>query len=138
MFEFTKNRTSPFTSKEVCTRIKRTQGWNISKEAAIKIMKEHCRLFYKKGKSSQLGVNIVKQKLLKQYFAVKISQSILNYEVLINIDETTFSRDTKITHSWLLKERDSELMNIWYSNSTSSITSITSLWKYSLFQQWVQ
>ena len=64
---------------------------------------------------------------MKQYFAVKISQSILSYEVLINIDETTFSRDTKITHSWLPKGRDSELMNILYSNSTSLITSITSL-----------
>ena len=49
VLEFTKNRTSPFTSKEVCTHIKRTLGWNISKEAAIKIMKEHCRLSYKKG-----------------------------------------------------------------------------------------
>ena len=130
--------TSPLTSKEVCTHIKRTIGWNISKEATIKIMKEHCRLSNKKDKSCPFGVNIVKQKVLKQYFAVKISQSILSYEVLINIDETTFSRDTKITHSWLPKGRDSELMNIWYSNSTSLITSITSLGKYSLFQQWVQ
>ena len=99
MLEFTKNQTSPITSKEVCTHIKRTLGWNISKEAAIKIMKEHCRLSYKKGKSRPFGVNIVKQKLFKQYFAVKISQSILSFEVLLNIDETTFSRDTKITHS---------------------------------------
>ena len=64
-------------------------------------MKEYCGLSYKKGKSRPFKVNITKQKLLKVYFSVKVAQKLSNYKILIEIDKTTFSRDIKITHSWL-------------------------------------
>ena len=45
----------------------------------------------------------------------------------MNIDETMFSRSTKTTKSWSLKGKESKQMNIWFSNSASLITTITSL-----------
>ena len=45
----------------------------------------------------------------------------------MNIDEAMFSRSTKATYSWSLKGKESKLMNIWFSNSASLITAITSL-----------
>ena len=49
-----------------------------------------------------------------------------DFSILINIDETLFSRATKTTHSWLLKGEECTINNIWYSNSCSLITAITS------------
>ena len=46
--------------------------------------------------------------------------------MLININETSFSWDMKITLFWLQKGSDHVIMNIWYTNSTGMITSITS------------
>ena len=65
-------------------------------------MKEYCNLSCEMGKSRLFSVNIKKRRL-KLYFAIKLTQILSNYEVLIKIDETIFLRDNKITHSWLSK-----------------------------------
>ena len=47
-----------------------------------------------------------------------------NFDALINIDETMFSRLTKTSRSWSQKGSVMNLMNICFSNSTSLITTI--------------
>ena len=46
--------------------------------------------------------------------------------MLISIDESSFSRTTKLTNSWLMKGVSQELQNICFEGSTSLITSISS------------
>ena len=48
-----------------------------------------------------------------------------NFDALIKIDETMFSKLTKTCRSWSQKGREINLMNISFSNSTSLITAIT-------------
>ena len=126
IYDYTKSWSYPITSKDVWIHLHQTLGLNISREVVIKIMKEYWQLSYKKGKSRPMGLQIAKQRLLKLYFTIKLIQNLNNYSMLINIDETYFSRYMKLTHSWLQKGADRELMNIWYTNSASMITSITS------------
>ena len=48
------------------------------------------------------------------------------YEVIINVDELSFSRHTKAIYSWSKKGKPIELNNIGFINSTSMITAISS------------
>ena len=73
-----------------------------------------------------LGVSLNKQQLLKCLFAAKIIPNLSKYDMLINIDESSFSRLTKLTHSWLKKGQPRKLMNIGFINSSSLITAMTS------------
>ena len=49
-----------------------------------------------------------------------------DYDLLINIDETMFTRTTMASRSWSVKVKENNLMNICFSNSTSLMTAITS------------
>ena len=69
-------------------------------------MKKELRLSFKKGKSRPFKLDFIKQNYTKSLFAVKIIKKLDKFSTLINIDETLFSRQTKITHSWLLKEKE--------------------------------
>ena len=60
---------------------------------------------YKIGKSRPIDYDEVKLSLMKGLFSIKLSKAINNYELLIKIDETMFSRTTKTLHSWSLKEK---------------------------------
>ena len=58
------------------------------------------RMSYKLGKSRLVNYNEVKAVLMKVLFSIKISNIINDYDALINVDESTFSRLTKTTRSW--------------------------------------
>ena len=84
---------------------------------------------YKRGKSRPVGLQKEKQDLLKCYFAINIIPVLSQYEILINVDESSFSRTTKTMYSWSKRGEASELTNIGFNNSTSLITAISSTGK---------
>ena len=81
---------------------------------------------YKRGQSRPVGFDKKRQDLLKSYFAINIIPLLSQYEILINVDESSFSRTTKTMYSWSKKCWATELNNIGFSNSTSLITAISS------------
>ena len=81
---------------------------------------------YKRGKSRPVGFNKKRQELLKCYFSISVIPMLSQTEVLINVDESSFSRTMITMYSWSKKGEDSELAKIWFSNSTSLITAISS------------
>ena len=68
----------------------------------------------------------MKQSHIKCLFAVKLVKAMNDFSILINIDETLFSRTTRPIYSWLERGKEWSIGNIWCTNSTSLITSITS------------
>ena len=116
----------PFISKDVSTYIKEKYGININKSVYSKIMRENLSMSYNKGKSCIRGIQKDRMDLLKCLFAIRIIPHLSEFEMLINIDESSFSRTTKLTHSWLKNEKAWKLGNIWSSSSTSLITAIIS------------
>ena len=64
---------------------------------------------------------------MKGLFSVKMSKIIKSLDLLVNIDETVFSRSTKVTKSRSVKEKECTSKNICFYNSISLVTAITSL-----------
>ena len=66
----------------------------------------------KKGKSRPVGIDLSKQQAMKRLFAVKVIPYLSKFEMLISVDESSFSRATKLSNSWLMEGFDQELQNI--------------------------
>ena len=98
----------------------------INKSVYSKIMRENLSMSYKKENSCISGIQKDRMDLLKCLFTIRIISHLSEFEMLINIDESSFSRTTKQTHSYLKKGKAWKLGNIWSSSSTSLITVITS------------
>ena len=124
--EFCKTSDHPFVTGDLSIFIKNKWRVNIPTHVIRETMKKELRLSFKKGKSRPFKLDFIKQNYTKSLFAVKIIKKLDKFSTLINIDETLFSRQTKITHSWLLKGKEWTVKNIWSSNSWSVITAITS------------
>ena len=123
------NNIHPYTCKDVCKYILRKLGVRLTERIVAKILKEILQMTYKKGKSRPIEFQQDRQDLLKWYFAAKIIPLLSQFDMLINIDETSFSRWTKLEYSWSRKGETRELLNIGYTYSTSLIVSTTSSWK---------
>ena len=81
---------------------------------------------YKKGLSRLVSYDEVKQHWAKQWFSIKLWKVIEKFRVLINIDESSFSRQTKKDFSWIPKGKSQIIKNVWFKNSCSLIKAITS------------
>ena len=72
---------------------------------------------YKKGLARLVDFQEERQKLVKQWFSIKLSKVIENFDVLINIDESSFTRLTKKDFSWIPKGREQIVKSITFRNS---------------------
>ena len=75
-------------------------------------MKGSLSLTYKKGKSWLIGKDKSKIDQLKWLFAISIIPRLADFDILINIDESSFNRTTKLAHSWFKKAEAIEINNI--------------------------
>ena len=123
---FHKESNTPFVVKDVQAFIRNKHKIVMPLHIIRDTMKNELGLSYKKGKSRPFKLDPVKQCYIKSLFGIRIIRKLNKFSTLINIDETLFSRATKSTHSWLLKGIEWSVNNIWYTNSWSLITAITS------------
>ena len=125
--EFTWVTKYPYTARDVSTYLHTKFNIRIQPRIVRQIMQDDLGLSFKLGKSRPVNYNESTTLMMKILFSIKASRILHSYDALINIDETIFSRSTKTTRSWSLKGKEANLMNLWFSNSTSLITSITTL-----------
>ena len=92
----------------------------------IQILIEKLLILYSKGKSRVFGLQQDKQDLIKLLFVIHVIPLLPEFDLLLNIDESSFSRSMELTHSVMKSGKSYELYNICFSNSTSLITTITS------------
>ena len=124
MVEFHSSINKPYVSNEVKKTIQNKYRVNFQAYIIRDTMKEVLNLSYKKGKSRPLTTMTSKQIIIKGLFVVRIIKIINKFKILINIDETLFSRATKITHIWSEKGKEWVLNNIWCSSSFTLINVI--------------
>ena len=62
---------------------------------------------------------------VRNLFTIKFSKVITDETLVINIDEASINRDTKINYSWGLKGKDIE---VWNSSFIGSVNIITDIW----------
>ena len=124
--EFHRKSNSPYLTKDVSkyesSRFNMNIPIHVIKETISKIL----NLSFKKGKSRKIRLDSMKQSHIKCLFAVKLVKAMNDFSILINIDETLFSRTTRPSYSWLERGKEWSIGNIWCTNSTSLITAITS------------
>ena len=115
----------PYTSRDISTYLFKKHWIRVNPRLIRSVLKEQMNMSYKLGKSRPVYHNETNTFLMKCIFSIKLSKTMNNFDALINIDETMFSRLTKTSRSWSQKGREMNLMNICFSNSTSLITAIT-------------
>ena len=116
---------TPWTSKDIWAYILRRTGTVIHERTIRKILKTVLGMRYKKGLARLVDFNEKFQIWIKQWFSIKLWKVIRRFEMLINIDESSFSRLTKRDFSWIPKGKEQIIKSIWFRNSWSLVTAIT-------------
>ena len=116
----------PWTTNNIRAYLKSKVGLTVSMRIIRKILTEILKMRYKKGLARQVDFQEERQKLVKQWFSIKLSKVIENFDVLINIDESSFTRLTKKDFSWIPKGREQIVKSITMRNSWSLVTAIFS------------
>ena len=81
---------------------------------------------YKKGLPRIMNFDETWQSWAKQLFSIKLWKTIEKFSMLINVDESSFSRLTKKELTWIPKGKDQIVKSICFKNSWSLVTAITS------------
>ena len=92
IYEYVNDINHPFTTREVSTFLHKWHNVNILPAIVRKVLKELLKMSYKQGKSRPVNQNEATTQLMKIIFSIKASKIINNFGVLINIDESIFSR----------------------------------------------
>ena len=123
---YNKNWEFPYTVKDVKEYIDDTNEADYPSRIIRNVMINDLNLSFKQCKSRPMTFNVSKikaaRKLFWAHFVGKLGPSTL----IINVDESTFSRTSKINYSWSKKGRCVELKNTPFSGSVSMILAIFS------------
>ena len=119
------NRT-PWTTKDICSHLLSEIGIAIPQSVIREILIKMLGMKYKKGLSRLVSFDEEKNILAKQWLAVKLWKVIDQFDMRVNVDESSFSLLTKRSYSWIPKGKQQIIKNIWFLNSCSLVTAITS------------
>ena len=116
----------PWTTKNIQAYLKSKVGITISRRIIRNILIKILNMRYKKGLARKVNFEEERQELIKQWFSIKMSKVIDSFDVLINIDESSFTRLTKKDFSWIPKGKKQIVKSISFRNSWSLVTAIFS------------
>ena len=117
---------TPWSSKDVWSYIKDKTGLVIHSRVVRRILTEELKMSYKKGKDRLVNFDEKLNSKNKQWFSIRLCKTIDSFKILINVDETSFSRMTKKNLTWIPKGKEQIVKNICFRNSWSLVTAITS------------
>ena len=99
--KFVSNQTGWFTAKDVQLQTKDQLLVSIPLNQIRKHLKNREGLSYKRGNPRPLNLDIIRVKLLRRLFWVRIAKNISEIKMMINIDESSVTRGTtKTIHGW--------------------------------------
>ena len=127
---YNKNWEFLYTVGEVKQYIDEVGDCNHPVSLVRKIMTKEINLRYKKCNSRPFTFNAAKINAARKLFWAHFVDHLEPSTLIINVDESTFSRTSKINYSWSKAGRCSEVKNASFSGSTSMILAILSngLW----------
>ena len=118
--------TVPFTVREIRNVLESETNLILNDRIVYNTMKKACNLTYTRWKSRPNNVNMEKVQLFRALFAISFSQILTSKTLIINIDESTLSRNTKQNYAWNLKGNPKEYRNSSFKGSSSLIWAIAS------------
>ena len=122
-----------FTSLDIQKHIMKKLSILIPRNQIWKHLKFIRNLSYKKGNARPFTIDANKIQLQKQLFWTKLAQHLYKLKILINLDESTTSGDTKINYSWLQTGKHWTINNIVFRGSVNFVSWIaTNGWAVNL------
>ena len=123
--EFVLNARNTPTAREVADHINSSLNRTYSVQTIRALMKNELKLSFKRVKSRSNNIDLKKINSVRNLFAIKFSKVITDDTLVINIDEVSINKDTKINYSWGLKGKDIE---VWNSSFIGSVNIIAAIW----------
>ena len=117
---------TPWTAKDLWSFLLSKTGIIISERVVREILTRILKMKYKKGLSRLVTFDESRSILAKQLFSIKLCRLLDQFSLLINVDESSFSRMTTKNFSWIPKGKEQIIKNICFQNSWTLITAITS------------
>ena len=124
-WDFILKQETPFCAKDVWDYIERRLKTRIDAKLMTKFMKFELNLSFKKATSRPLNLNVKSQHLLQILFSIRLVKQLEKWECIINIDEASISRLTKMNYSWLLRGASGSTKNIKFAGSWNIISAIS-------------
>ena len=123
---FLSSSTIPKILKEIEEQIYKCSNVRVPIHLIRQYIKEKLGMSYKIGKSRTMLFDTERNMLIKWNFTVRIAQIIEGIDLIVNIDEVSFSRSLMRNKSCLKRGVEVVVTNIKYSGSLSLISAITS------------
>ena len=118
-------QTGCFTAEHVKTHIMNKYRVAIRLHQIRHHFKHIHNLSYKKGNPRPALLDTERIKLLIRLFCAKLAQRLTEVRILVNIDESTISKDTCRKYSWLEKGKAWSITNIAFTKSINVISAVT-------------
>ena len=123
--EYIKAQSGIFNSTSVKHYIKTETGMDVSKQSIASFMNNSLGLSYKRVSSRPSISNVPQTKLKKIIFWLEFMNLVKPEHIVVKIDETLFSRSTKINYSWTKKGVWANVNNSTLIGSLSLLAAIT-------------
>ena len=116
----------PYYASDITAYVNNQLRWDYTVQFVRSFMKNELNFTYKRIKSRPNNVNLDRLYWIRTLFSINFSQIMNLSTLLINIDETSIGRHTKVNYSWGLKGYPIEAKNIFITGSVSSWMAILS------------
>ena len=99
---------TPWASKDIVVHVKNKMGILISERIVRIILSKELNMNYKKGLSRIVNFEELKRFRANQLFSIKLWKIFERFSILINVDESSFSRLKKKEFTWNTKRKKSD------------------------------
>ena len=112
------------TVKDVQLFFKNFTGVQIPSHIIIKILKQKLNYVWKRISLRVIDLDFERNEQLKVLYSVKFSKWLSHLSLLVNVDGSSFSKETHICHSWAKRSEEKTVKGIIFKGSVSVISSI--------------
>ena len=91
-----------------------------------RLLTEKFGLSFKKTSSRPIRLDVKRHPWMKAIFWVKILKMLTRIQIILNMDETSLSRNLKVEYSWVIRGKPNWIRNTRFTDSANLISTIIS------------
>ena len=126
MQEFLEHQVTQFNTSDVGKFVKKNLGYSYPLQKILNTMKQEFSLSYKWINSRLSNIDLDKLQLTWILFNMRVSKLVDSDILLINIDESSLTKATKLNYSWVPTGENGEVLNTNFTNSLNIVLVICS------------
>ena len=126
MQEFLEHQVTQFNTSDVSKFVEKNLGYNYPLQKIRNTMKQEFSLSYKRINSRPSNIDLDKLQLTRILFSMRVSKLVDSDILLINIDESSLTKATKLNYSWVPTDENGEVLNTNFTNSLNIVLAICS------------